>query len=198
MANITKKGITRANVVSVVNNHITEGDISTGIIEGDYTTWTHKWTNDIPGGLNLTDEYNFMIDDINNVIRLIWADDDVDFRFGVYNINDFSTILESADGSDYTYEYGEVTYERGVSIGNVNLASGGMSRSIATYSLILPHDRKTIEVWRGTLGSPIWSHDITTEVPGDVVSGGGISLTGKYILVKIRDNKKLILYEGSA
>jgi len=165
-----------------------------GLSEGNYTTWTHKWTNDYPTGLLQAGSTSFLIDERSGVLNLAWHDG-ANYRFGIYNLSDFSAVFQSPALSNYTYVYPWFAEVRFFNLGNASLEDGGLSRSLQSYILLLRSDYHTIEVWRGGAGS-LWSHSITGEEIGDTVFGAEISFTGKWVLV-ITNNKKLILYEGS-
>jgi len=165
------------------------------IVEGDYTTWTHVWTNDIPGGLLLWNNFAAHIDDINDKIYLMWDDNAGDEMFGVYNVADFSEVFKSPALSAYTWSPpfvgNEDTIRRGWSVPWM----GGGSVSLYSYVLLLRVDKDTIEVWRGDLIIP-WMHDTSIDEAATEVRGGMISLKGKYVLIQTANNK-LILYKGS-
>lgn len=170
-----------------------------GISEGDYTTWTHKWTNTLPDGI---DDYDMglFIDERSNVIVIGWPSGsphpNSDYRWGIFNITDFSPVFLSPTGSRYTVGYpffgfDSGRFERGFSW----LANWSISVSLQSYTLLLRYDEDTIEVWRGG-GAKLWSHNTADEVAGTSVYAGGISLTGKYICIWT-ESRHLILYEGS-
>lgn len=175
-----------------------------GIVEGDYTSWTLKWVNDISLHPDWEARISFFIDDKNDVIYVAWVDPSVWYRFEVYNVSDFSRISADTSGTDYTSYRPDSGYRTAFALGGVSLSYGGLSRSLQTYALILLNDEKTIEVWRGG-SSGLWSRNVDLDTPQDYecVIIGAISLTGKYILVSVADftnspyTYKLVLYEGS-
>ena len=79
---------------------------------------------------------------------------------------------------------------------------GGASRSNQTYLLFVRNDTSTIEVWRGG-SAALWSRDTDIDFTRAVwCDSGGISPTGKYIVVSPQDkttpyDNYLMLYEGS-
>ena len=169
-----------------------------GISEGVYTEWAKKWAiaKDVPDG-SISDSYYtaFFIDDKNDLIYLGWKDATSPFkrRYGIYNISDFSMVFQSPSDAHYAYIYGNMIY--GFGFGMAAMADVGASRSLQTYVFLLRSDRHTIEIWRN--GVKIWTHDMRTEVAGDTVYYGEISITGKYIFILTNTNHKYILYEGS-
>lgn len=167
-----------------------------GISEGNYTEWAWKWTNDIPDNVSGVNDIAFFIDEKNSVIVLTWRDGSNDDRFGIYNLSDFSTVFESTTGVDYKSSKPSTAGRLAIDLDFSLVFGGGSSRAIESYVLISRKGDTTIEVWRGG-ASLLWSHNITTEVAGDMVYSAAISLTGKHILVFTFTNKKLILYEGS-
>lgn len=166
-----------------------------GIVEGDYTTWTHKWTNVLPDGLSDTYACGFQIDEKNNVVSIGYEDANFKERFGVFNLEDFSEVFLSPAGSDYMPYPTINNYEYGVKTGHAYLYAGAISTSLCSYLLFLREGRDIIDVWRGGSGS-LWSHDTSAEVADTHVFSGGISLTGKWILLEMND-KQFVLYEGS-
>lgn len=173
-----------------------------GIVEGDYTTWTKKWIAAIPDSLYYDYQFDAWIDDRYNHIYLTWKDASGDYRWGIFNTADFSTVFLSASGSRYTSDdpYLQGSY---ITPGMAYFSSGGISRSAQTYLLLLRYDYYTFEVWRN--GSKLKSRDIridfhTTNCAPDVA---GISLTGKYLLFLVRDRDPspdlfyLMLYKGA-
>ena len=174
------------------------GEVAAGIAEGDYTSWTWKWTNAIPDGLDDYTRISFFIDDKNDVLYLAWEDGDTPprKRFGIYNLSDFSVVFESPSGLDYLALFPNQSYARFLKLGDVMLAEGGgLSRSLQRYVLLVREDEETIEVWRGG-AIPLWSRNITLDTTGGTPYAGEISLTGKYIVVR-SDADDLILYEGT-
>jgi len=148
------------------------------IVEGDYTTWTHKWTNEPPNGATLPFITNY-IDEKNDVITILWRDDSSDDRIGTFTLEDFSVVtLPVGD-----YMSGPPLIETDYSL-----------KSLETYLLMRKDVNNEFEVWRG--GSPLWSLNITDDVPGATEAIPIISLSGKYILF-FTNNNKLALYEGS-
>lgn len=167
-----------------------------GIAEGDYTSWTWQWTNDIPGGLFAYNEATFFIDDKNDVLYLVWRDAAGKRMFGLYNLSDFSPIFEPTPAANYLSLPPDALSVAMFKLGDIMLAEGGgLSRSLQTYVLLVLNDEETIEVWRGGL-SALWSRNITLDTTGITPYAGEISLTGKYIVVR-SDADDLILYEGS-
>lgn len=181
------------------------GAAAAGIAEGDYTSWSHKWTHNAPDVWDYPEPMDLFIDEKNSVVCIGWRDTDNNYRFGIYNLVDFSTIFESPAGSNYTYRASNFRFNKGFELGTSNFVGvtgeatidslmGGISRSIQSYILLLKSDRHTIEVWRGG-SSVLWSHDIRSESAGAFVEMGLISLSGKWILVAT-SNGYLILYLG--
>ena len=173
-----------------------------GISEGDYNTWTWKWTERPTSGTT-SRSIDALIDEENSVISVAYRDTTSNWRFGVYNISDFSVVFESAAGSKYTYLHPDTREKRGMHHNMVDFTYGGMSRSLQTYLLLLRTDRDTIEVWRG--GSTVlWSRSIAADFTrSSWVFNGHISLLGKYILIVTQDASSpyytyLMLYEGSS
>ena len=161
-----------------------------GIVEGDYITWSKKWIAAIPGNLYYEDEYDIWIDEKHNLIYFAWMAGNHANRWGIFNIADFSTVFLSASGSDYPADapYLQATH---ITPGAAYFESGGISRSAQTYLLLLRSDYYTFEVWRN--GSKLKSRDIRNDfhTTNCYSSGGCISLTGKYLLFQVRD------YDGS-
>jgi len=169
--------------------------VAEGIVEGDYTSWTHKWTQDFPGGLNSTTYLDFYIDERSDVLFLTWQDAALNWRFGIYKLSDFSQVFQSPAGSDYIQADGTFTVKWGFHRSSAALIYGSCSCSLQSYVLIERIDGHTIEVWRGE-SSVLWSHDVQDDEAGVDIYNGEISLQGKLILL-LASNSKLILYEGS-
>ena len=173
--------------------------VDPGISEGNYTEWTHKWTKTLPDGLGTVWEIAAHIDEKNNVIVFLWADNapSSELRFAIFNISDFSQVYLSPSGVDFgkgtvwspswngAFEFSLL----------VNATSWSMNRALQTYILILNADGKTVEVWRAG-ASALWSKNIQLDEAGETVVNFMISIEGKYILVTT-NNKKILLYEGS-
>lgn len=165
-----------------------------GIVEGDYNTWTHKWTNDFPDGIPDYEYQDHYIDDKNNRLYLVWKDNSSKARFGIFNLSDFSTIFLSPSGSYYIPCLPYATSKH-FTFGST-LCDCGFSHSIQSYMLLDRADHVTIEAWRG--GSTyLWSHNIQTDVSGVWPYCYSISPTGKYICVITYSTCKIVLYEGS-
>lgn len=171
---------------------------TSGIFEGDYNTWTYKWSWALPNGLYDYRRVAFYIDDKNSIFYLWWdASSPGKIRFGVYNIADHSAIFESPTDSDYLYDDPDV-----YGVGDATFFMGchalifSILRSHQTYILLCRETRHTLEVWNA--GTKIWTRDMredTGETSGQAVSAE-ISLTGKYILFYDYYSQKLWLYEG--
>ena len=158
-----------------------------GIVEGDYTSWTHKWTNDYPENQTNFDVQDMTLDENKGVITMIYLAGT--YRIAIHTIEDFTQLYL---GSDPKYSaWG--AYKKGIVIGNANLINYGFSQSLQSYLLMSDDPFNVVKVFRG--GSLLWSHDMRIEVPGSQPQYGLISLTGKYILI-LTYSEKLILYEG--
>lgn len=173
-----------------------------GINEGEYTGWTWKWTNTPSKFIMGCSYWDMVIDDKNGKLSILYYDGDGDNRFAIYNISNFSAVYESPVGSDYTYKHPASNWKAAIHEGISCFGSGGASRTLQTYLLFLRNDESTIEVRRG--GSmALWSRDTATDFGRAVwCDSGGISPTGKYIVVLAQDqttpyNDYLMLYEGS-
>jgi len=168
-----------------------------GNFEGDYTAWTLKWNGIIPNKSD-ADEIDYNIDERYNVINIEWDDEDGDFRWGTFNLSDFSTIFLSPAGADYGYHY-PYNWMGGMQIGKAYFYYGGISKSIQTYLLLHRADYYTNEVWRG--GILLWARDLRDDVSDEYPEAetGMISLSGKYILLTYwgdDGNYRIVLYEG--
>lgn len=177
-----------------------EAESSIQPLEGDYTVWVHKWTEDVPGGLYTAGNarLGMHVNDATGVITLSWVDGSNDDRFGRYNISDFFAIFESAVGEHYSpVPWYECENHLGFGYARVTF-----SFSLKTYVLITIYDQITwkrheIQVWRELGKTPVWSRDILADEAAAVqVTGLCISPTGKYIAL-ITANDKIMLYEGS-
>lgn len=157
------------------------------IVESDYTEWTHVWTNELPEGSE--EGTSLFIDETNEVINVIWRDNSSYNRFGVFTLDDFSTVALSGAGGHYPWA--SPNWGNDITIGPGN---SGYPRSLISYLLITRTNYKEIEVWHG--GSQLWTHNITTEIPGAETSSVDISQTGKYVTIFTKGSQ-LILYEGS-
>lgn len=170
-----------------------------GIAEGDYTSWTHKWTNDFPDNVGDYDRYGTFIDEKNEVLNVLWQDENLNRRLGIYNLADFSTVFQSPSGSNYMGMYPNVANLLFGMFGLANVEEGGFTRSLQSYVAIYKNDEVTIEVWRGG-SSPLWTHDVQDDAPG--LAGGAleISPTGKWLLAIPYWGAvygRLVLYEGT-
>jgi len=173
-----------------------------GITEGDYNTWTEKWSWE-PTNVVYSNRIAFFIEESNDVFYLWWyANSPRKIRFGTYNISDHSAIFESPSDSDYT-PY--APYVAGA--GDYTFFSGCHSleesilHSHQTYILLLRPDpsyyNNTIEIWKA--GSLLWTRDIRDDT-GEATAeprATSLSLTGKYIMLFENTTNKLMLYEGS-
>lgn len=170
-----------------------------GIEEGDYTSWTHKWSWSVPEGVYYK-KIAFYIDEENDILYLWWyANSPQKIRFGAYNITDHSAIFESPTGIDYLYAGPAIV---GAGDHTIQLPCHylpyAVLRSHQTYMLLERDDLEKIEVWRA--GSLVWSHDLNIEGGGSYAEAcaAEISLTGKYILLyECSDLHKLVLFEGT-
>jgi len=169
-----------------------------GIVEGDYTSWTFKWLKHLDKSCAGACEASQFIDEKNNVVVVAWEDEDANVRFGIYTIEDLTTIFQSDRGSNYIPGIGgyvpSTRYYRGMQFGAAFGPFSGISRSIQSYVLLLRLDLSTIEVWRGG-STPLWSKDVPGETGCDDIGNVEISPTGKYLLLK-SEWDELILYEG--
>jgi hypothetical protein len=167
-----------------------------GIKEGTYTAWTHKWTKDLPDSIMHYDYCYIVLDDKNDLFYVEYRDASGFQRYATYNLDDFSNIFLSPSGQNYRQKSSAWNYESVAKMGDVWLYSRGISTSVQTYLLILRYDLKTLEVFRE--GSLLWDHDASGE-GATSVEKGGISLTGKWVLVCVdtAGGYRLILYEGS-
>lgn len=178
------------------------GAAGPGITEGDYNTWTKEWINEPDNTLSNTTYMDIMIDEKNETLNIFYEDAAYDNRFAIYNLSDFSPVFESNRGVDYTYTEANLGFSQRIYRGFVHIFDGGISQSIQTYLLFLKPDGDTIEVWRsGT--SVLWSTNTQTDFGAtSFCYAGGISLTGKYILIAVREDASprdyfLMLYKGS-
>ena len=172
--------------------NITAAPAEAGISEGNYTTWTHKWTKDlsgIAGNIRLRPHIN----EGDGVIVLQYRDLAGDEIFSLYNLSDATNIFTSPAGSDYMFGLSNPWAGYSLSYGVADF--GTVSRSIERYVVIARSDNINIEIWR-KLSTLLWSRDITAEVPGTTIKRWTISVTGKYLLIATA-NARLILYEGS-
>lgn len=185
-------GVAYATVVITDENIWVDG--SAVIVEGDYSTWTHVWTNDVPYGLTYLFELGIHIDDVNDIIYLIYGDASSGKNIGIYKISDFSNIWESGEGVGYLSSIPDYDFEYNIQRGYACPYQGGASISMQTYFLTLFSDGDTLQLWRA--GSTVWNHNTSDDTPATNVFGALISPTGKYIIV-LTNNKKLLLYEGS-
>jgi len=167
-----------------------------GIVEGDYTTWTHKWTKMLPGGINDWEYSDFFLDDKNGKIMAFWEYRDVSLynRFGVFNISDLSQVFISPPKVDYQYTYPAPYTAEYIHFGMVVRGYGTTSKSFQTYVLFLLSDGITMEIWRGD-SNALWSRNIQNDESGETVGNYIISPSGKYVLI-VTMNEKLMLYEG--
>jgi len=172
-----------------------------GITEWNYTSWTKKWVNQPAGNFYNASDLDVLIDEKNDTLSISYKDGSSRYRFGVYNISDFSAVYESPAGSHYTYAPPVMSRKEALTHGLAHLEYGGVSQSMQTYLLLLRSDEYTIEVWRGG-ASALWSRDTRTDLGASCwCDYGGISLRGKYVLVVATKRtaptgNHLILYEG--
>ena len=169
------------------------GAADTGISEGDYTEWVHKWTKTLPGGLEYSEGLSIEIDETHGVINIGYSDTTSYQRFGIFNISDFSTVFISTASQNF-HDAGFYMNGTGIDLQLVD-EDLGFSRSLISYILIARADNKTIEVFRsGT--SALWSRNIQNDESGQTMGGMMMSNLGKYIIVATAQ-KNLLLYEGS-
>lgn len=178
------------------------GEEEVGIVEGDYNTWTWKWTKAPSDGIGTLDDISVLIDEKNEVLNIAYQDNSNKNRFAIYNISDFSSVYEAPSGSHYLYAEPNAFYNASIHQGYVYFYSGGISQSVQTYLLLMRDDNKTVEVWRGG-SAALWSRDVSLDHPTLYsCDGGAISATGKYVLTGIMDSvspylRYIMLYEGS-
>lgn len=170
-----------------------------GIREGDYKTWTKKWLNPLPNGLTEPYSVDWRFDEPNGLLYLIWEDSSGDNRWGIFNILDFSTVFLSAPGSDYFGIIKPYNWMGAFRRGRANFYYGGVGVSNQSYFLLQRHDGYTLEVWRNH--SLLWTRDarIDSGNTWDFGESGGLSLTGKYVLIwgwLDAGPSNLLLYEG--
>ena len=168
--------------------------IGTGLQEGDYTTWTLKWIKDVPNGLYgpSHDWYiGAQLNDRNNQLLLFWYDSNRDTRFGIYDFSDGTTIHETP--ADTYSAIPHMKYTDAILYGYSYLC-GSVSISLQSYVLMSNERCDGIEVWRGGT-SALYIHDITID-EASTIRHGGISPTGKYIII-LTNSAKVLCYEGS-
>lgn len=179
------------------------------LVEQDFTSWSHKWTEPLPDGVFDPSYTGFLLDDTNDVLMISWWDGfaigDHWNRFGVFNLEDFSQVYVSPSTQDYTAARPEIDWQEDMQFGAVGLY-GGISKSVDTYILFGRHNNDNnplvLEVWRGG-ATPVWSHNVTAdnaEMATYGISHGAISDTGKWILVlgyNTSSTSVLMCYEGS-
>ena len=175
-----------------------------GFAEGDYTSWTLKWVNKLPDGLWDPSTIAFTLDDKNDLVTIEWQDNTADrwYRFGIFNLADFSQVFLSTAGQHYSVMYPRSGYEAGAKRGYVSLDTN-VSISLQTYLLLCRNDGLTIEVWRAE--TKLWTRDVSDDEP--LINTGGylwgiISITGKWVLILGYENAApwdsyLLLYKGS-
>lgn len=170
--------------------------------EGAYNTWTKQWTNAPNNGIMSAGNMDILLDDKNGKLSILYEDSSSKKRFGIYNISDFSVVYESPVGVNYTYDYPNLSNKDALHLGTSYFAYGGFSQSIQTYLLLLRSDMDTIEVWQGG-ASAVWTTNAQTDFGADsTCDAGGISITGKYVLVVMYETSSpydyyLMLYQGS-
>lgn len=181
----------------MIDVHRTSSDFE-GIVEGDYNIWTKKWLWEPSSGLYHSKNVSFYIDEENDIYYLWFINNSAKHAFGAYNIQDHSVIFESPSGSHYTSgppntDMGEYAFH----LGACALSYSSISRSHRTYILLWRFTGEMMEVWRA--GAKIWERNLSADSPQAVESPrvATISLTGKYILIMLNYEYKLILYEGS-
>ena len=173
-----------------------------GIVEGDYTSWVWKWTNVPSNGIVGADSCDILIDEKNETLSVAWWDKSYDSRFGIYNLSDFSVVYESSLGSNHLYDFPYMPNKSFITQGMVSFYQGGISQSLQTYLLLSRIDQDIIEVWRSG-ASALWSRNTQTDFgAASSCYAGGISLTGKYIIVLVIEDSSpydtyLMLYEGT-
>lgn len=172
-----------------------------GLAEGDYTSWTKKWINSPNGGLSSLYEMDALINDKNDTLSILYTDKNNKKRFCIYNLSDFSVVYESPVDSHYTHLTPVLSTKEALHMGMSYFAYNGASQSAQTYLLLLRNGQDTIEVWRGG-ASALWSTNTQTDFgTSSDCDAGGISITGKYILVGMYQDispylRTLMLYEG--
>lgn len=174
---------------------------TSGIIEGDYNTWTKKWVNLFPDGISTAWYFDAYIDEVNEVINIAWSDSGAWYRFGIYNISDFSVVQKTTSGADYMYSHPYMERKEWIIEGMAWFEKGGISKSNQTYLLLRKQDQYTIEVWRAG-ASALWTRNTRTDLGANCYCySAGLSLTGKYILAQVKEivspyKYYLMLYEG--
>jgi len=167
-------------------------------LEEDITSYNFKWKNTLPNGISSEDggHLGMMIDEKHGVIVIGWEDKNARVRFGIFKIEDFTPLFVSPSDEDYQYFSPWSNVAHFIIYASAYLYTGGISRSILTYALLLRIDNVTIEVWRGG-SAPLWTRNVTVDAPGErYVTTGLISPSGKYIAVVTAPTGYMVLYEG--
>ena len=163
-------------------------------LEGNYSTWTHKWTKEFPDGLLGYNYAAFYINEDKGIFAITWRDAASSDRYGVYKLADMSVVFQSPAGAHYLYSRPELSYHRWITIGETgDFSGGGYAASRTRYLAIVRNDGRTLEIWKdGVLKQTIV---ITDYIAGAYCELGHFSLTGKYLILTTLPY--LLLFEGS-
>lgn len=159
------------------------------MLEGNYTTYTHMWTNAITNGLTYP-RISQHIDTLRNMYYQEWESAAGWDRFGVYNLDTGAVVYESPVAANYIWQFPNAV-ER-VFISNTTLFDRASSH--ARYVLIVRADGFTIEVWKD--GAMLWTIPITTPDPlATTVDLVTMSQDGRWILV-VTDTPNVVCFRG--
>lgn len=166
-----------------------------GIVEGDYLSWDPQWADVLDNGLDDEAEIDWVVDEVRDVVSILWADGDNYCRFGVFNLSDFSTVFLS----DRDVEYHSCIYSSyGIKYGGANEFSNSASRSIQSYLLFSNCNTSLIQIWRGG-AEPLWTHSASIDFDnGNPNPAAGISPTGKYVILVSDQDGGIACFKGSA
>jgi len=187
----------------MVNLSKKAGDGVGGIAEGDYTTWSIKHILDCPNGVKWYTVNSLHLDDRHDVMTLCWFDDGGDIRFARYDLSDLSLTFLSPAGEDYCAMASHVTAYAWVNPPGYMESLEGHVYTLQTYYMVdrfdpAANDHSILEIWRGTGSTPLWTHNIRTDVPAATWAvHTAMSTTGKYVGCFAYMTGKVLVYEGA-
>jgi len=170
------------------------------VLEGDYSTWTRKWTKDFPdeGILNVDHESMAFSD---SHLYILWRAKyglEARWRFLLLNLADGSSEFDSPKDVYYTSTYPDMAYSQVFECNQLAGTRYGAAcfSLLAKYVALLRFGDTQFEIWKD--GKKVWTSPLASEA----VAGAsnyfyvGLRRDGKY-LIAVTDNNKIVSFEGS-
>jgi hypothetical protein len=170
------------------------------VLEGDYTTWTKKWTVDFPdeGILNVDHEAMGFSD---SYLYIIWRAKyglEQRWRLMILNLADGSTKFSSPSDVYYTSTYPDLSYSEVFEcnqLAGTRYGAAGFSL-LGRYILLLRYGDTQFEIWKD--GEKVWTSPLASEAVAGASTYyfAGLRRDGKYVIA-VTDNTKIVCFQGS-